>query len=296
MLTQIKKDDHGVTVLAPAKINIGLAVTGKRSDGYHLLRTIMRKVPIYDRVTVTPSEEKGIILNCSDDSIPNDERNLAYKAAKRYASLFPDRRTDVIITLKKGIPHGAGMGGGSSDCAAVLIAMHELFGKQGEDKEILLGSAALGADVPFFVNHTSDHSLCEGIGEIMTDIPRERDEIFCLIAKECEGASTKEIFSLFDSLPTREASRDGGSDTKIFSRGTAYELSEILHNDLEEAATRLIPRIEILKKRLIGLGAIGSVMTGSGSAVFGIFPDEDSSLKGERILTREGIFARAVRI
>lgn len=303
MLTTIEITDNGVSVYTPAKINIDLYVTGKRNDGYHLLRTIMRKVPVYDRVNVYKTEEKGIFLSCNVPSIPCNEKNLAYKAAMKYLSLFPGSFDGISIELHKGIPHGAGMGGGSADCAAVLLALDMLF-NNGKNTDILIKeSASLGADVPVFVNHTSDCCLCEGIGDIMTDIPIRRPLVNACIAKGNGSASTKEIFTLFDDL--YEKSHDPSKSLKldiienspdIFSSGSVLRIADILRNDLSEVTESLVPSVSRGISELKSLGALNAVMTGSGSAVFGIFKSEADASNAEKCMKEQGYFAKAVLI
>lgn len=296
MLTRLEEIPGGISVSAPAKINIDLFVTGKREDGYHLLRTIMRKVPVFDRVNVYKKAEKGISLSCNIPSVPCDDKNLAHKAAVKYLSLFPESFDGVHIELIKAIPHGAGMGGGSSDCAAVLLALDMLFQK-GKSTELLIKeSASLGADVPFFINISSDCCLCEGIGEIMTDIEISRPLVNACIVKGNGSASTKEIFTLFDDPERKSCVSITPDSPGIFASGKAYDIAKLLKNDLMEVTEKLVSSVSENIKALMELGALNAVMTGSGSAVFGIFDNEQDAIKAEKCMKEKGNFAKAVLI
>lgn len=272
-----------ITLSAPAKINLTLRITGRRADGYHTLESVMQEISLADTVQVEKIPQ-GIFISCNKDHIPTGEKNICYRAAAKY---FEESRLSggVKITLKKNIPDGAGMGGGSSDGAAVLKALSHLYPSKVDLAKI---AVKIGADVPFFL--TGKTALCQGIGEEITpiDMPFKSD-LYCVVAKDCEGLSTPRIYSLFDEMTTKET----GAKRKAFSLPrTAEELLNQMENDLELPAIFLQPRIAQLKDMLLGLGADGAMMTGSGSAVFGLFRNALSARSAAEEMRRNGIYAQ----
>ena len=281
-----------VTRKAYGKINIGLNVTGKREDGYHLVKMILQTVDIHDDVTVrridvdasrggkTGYGEPQIILTCDDPGLPTDERNLAYRAAAAMIKAF-DLKGGVSIDIKKRIPKEAGMAGGSANAAAVLLAMQELFGLRdaaeradGEDAydipakldEIAL---SLGADVPFCLRKGT--YLAEGIGEKLTKL-RNLPHAHLVIIVPGFGISTKWAYEQVDAIPDLKHP-DIDTITSAIGEGDIREVAQRMGNILEEVAVRKYPEIREIKKILLEHGAMGAMMSGSGSAVFGIFDD-----------------------
>ncbi len=270
-----------LTLSAPAKINLTLAITGLRSDGYHLLSSLMQTVSLSDTIEVE-TIPSGIRLWCNKSSIPTDEKNLCYKAAKRYLEAS-GTRGGVSLKLFKCIPDGAGLGGGSSDAACVLKAMSHLYPSSVDISEI---AAGIGADVPFFL--TGGTCLCEGIGEEVRPVLLPfKKKLFCVIAKPEESLSTPQIYSLFDQSG-REFSPSYAPKLPLLEKGTPKDLFSLLRNDLELCATLLLPKICAYKEKLLSLGANASMMTGSGSAVFGLFSVEEKARKAAELLCTEG--------
>lgn len=274
-----------ITLSAPAKINLTLAITGIREDGYHLLESVMQTVSLSDTVTVEKIPS-GIVIACSRAGIPLDERNLCHKAAKAYL----DRtglQGGVKITLQKAIPDGAGMGGGSSDAAAVLQAMRALY--PGE-ADLFAMAEELGADVPFFLQGGT--CLCRGIGEKLFPLafPAKKN-LFCVVAKPEEGLSTPRVYQCYDAGGMDFSPPLSENALLTFQKGEAKDIFPLLENDLELPAIAMLPAIGSLKDRLFSLGAKGAMMTGSGSAVFGLFPAEQDARRGAEALKRDGIWA-----
>ncbi len=253
---------------AYAKINLTLAITGIREDGYHTLHTVMQQVSLHDELTV----EKGdtLVFTCSDPALEN-EKNLCVKGAKTFFA-----RTGITagatIHLEKSLPMGAGMGGGSGDCAAVLTALNQLYGSPLTEEELLALGATLGADVPFCIK--GGKCLCTGIGEILTPLPKG-ETLYLVVAKGEAGLSTPEMYRLAD------AAKEHWSHPEREGR----------YNDFEPVAEAVLPEITYLKRRLLELGASFSMMTGSGSAVFGIFPTEEAARPAAMALAEEGFYA-----
>lgn len=241
---------------AYAKINLTLGVRCKRTDGYHELDMLMQTVSLHDSVTVAKASD--ITVTATGMLLPYN--NTMRKAAEYYSALTGH---GAHIRVMKRIPAQAGLGGGSADAAAVLRALDRLYGDvdPGTLKEIAL---KVGADVPFCFRG----GLCraEGIGEVLT--PIRGMQLHFVIVKPAEGVSTK---ALFDALTLPRKMPDTLSAVRALSQGDLDGLSSCIYNALEEPAIRLVPEIAALKERLEENGAVKACMTGSGSAVFGLF-------------------------
>lgn len=256
---------------AHAKVNLGLDVKYKREDGYHELDMIFYEVPLHDVVTVELREEPGIILSCSDPSLEN-EKNIAYRAAALMFETYENRNAGgehrgVFIDIEKHIPAQAGLGGGSSDAAAVLRGMNELFafGASGEDLRGL--AVKLGADVPFFIG--GGCARAGGIGEKLrplSGVPKLHIEII----KPEVNISTADVFGNL-RLDENTPHPDIGLLEEALVSGDVKKAASLMGNTLESAVLDRYPVITELKKTFLERGALGSLMTGSGSAVFGIF-------------------------
>ena len=274
-----------LTLSAPAKINLTLGITGLREDGYHLLESVMQTISLAD----TLNFEKipcGIILSCNKSHIPTDERNLCYKAAKRYLDAA-GIHGGVKIDLIKCIPDGAGMGGGSSDAAQVLKAMQVFYPSEVDLLEI---AASLGADVPFFLEGGT--VLCSGIGEVLEPLSLpQKNVLFCVVTKPAEGLSTPLVYKLYDQSGASFASPLSAELRTRLESGDPEALFETLYNDLELPAISQLPEIATRKEMLLSMGADAAMMTGSGSAVFGLFQDRARAIACEKALHEKGLEA-----
>jgi 4-diphosphocytidyl-2-C-methyl-D-erythritol kinase len=283
------------TVFAPAKLNFGLRIVGRRSDGFHLLDSVVGAVGIYDvlRISVgSPREsEPRINLEClPHGSAPADCRNLVWKAAKLYCAKT-SLRADLSITLAKRIPVGGGFGGGSSDAAATLTTLSAIAPpRQAEPVQMREWALELGADVPFFLYGTP--ARMRGIGEILEplssgDLRRVARAI--VVAFPGVGLSTAQVYGRFDdSLTTKH-----GVSMVRASTDRDRSMQALLHNDLELAATQVLPELKELKRDLCALGARVAVMTGSGSGMFGIWDQAYDARAAAESLRSHGIWARA---
>lgn len=258
-----------LTVPAPAKLNLSLDIVGVREDGYHLLRMIMQTIDLCDQIVLERADE--ISLTCNLPELPCDERNLAVRAAHAFFE-----RTGlpggVRMTLDKNIPHGAGMGGGSADAAAVLKGLNELCGTDLSQQELCEIGLRLGADVPFCI--VGGTQLAEGVGERLTPLPPLPD-CFLLVAKPEQGVSTPEAYRAYDRL-TDVLHPDTAELTGLLSRGDLSGFCARMENVLEPAVP--LPEIQQIRAEMLAAGALGSRMTGSGSAVFGVFTQEQPAL------------------
>ena len=259
-----------ITLTAPAKVNFRLDVLRKRLDGYHELRMIMQCIDLCDEIDMIASPGTGISLSCEGSPfIPSDSSNLVWRAA---AAILKESRQDaaVKIHLRKRIPVAAGLGGGSSDAAAVLLGLNSLLESQLTDDQLRRIALNLGADVPFFISR--EPAMAEGVGEILT--PLEAIPKLWLL-----------LINPGIHIPTPWAYKNLGLTTEKvavklpFLYKSAADVCAILANDLEPVAVRRYPVINDVKERLIANGALGSLMSGSGSSVFGIFADEITAKK-----------------
>lgn len=272
-------------VKAAAKINLVLDVTGKLPNGYHTIESVFQTVGIYDEVTVELSPGE-IEISCEvpeyfnlSDPIPCDERNIAYKAARKF---FDENKIDsgCRIHIKKGIPSQAGMGGGSTDAAAVLYCLSKITGKSFSAPE------KLGADIPFFL--TGGTAFVSGIGEKIEKTADFSGKIL-VIAKGTQGVSTVEAYRLIDSLEAPVH-----PDAKAMAAAINSEPDKALNyiGNLFEDAIKLSDAADIKKKMLDLFGAEAACMTGSGSAVFGVFKDMESAEKCNARLSEMGYFSK----
>ncbi len=258
-------------VKAYAKINIGLNITGRRDDGYHLIDTIMQTVDLCDELEIEETRIPGVTMTCDCPELACDDRNLVVRAAK--AMLPPE--AGVSIALHKAIPMGSGLGGGSADAAAVLKALNEMFEIGYEKGRLDSIGITLGADVPFALHAGTVRA--EGIGQILTRLP-SLPKWYVLIVKPEESASTADIYSKFDSMwLSREAHPDMDGLTDAVKRQNMEDVAGGMCNILEKVTVTMVPRIKGIKKQMLEGGALGAQMTGSGSAVWGLFRDGESA-------------------
>lgn len=257
---------NSITLNANAKINLYLDITGRRADGYHLLKTVMQSVSLHDTVTVT-EKSGGITLFCDNPSIPCNEKNIAHKAANAFFNAFGETH-GVEISIQKRIPCEAGMGGGSADGAAVLYALNELYGKPFTTEQLCKIGVTVGADVPFCI--VGGTKLCEGVGEIFTPLAALTDCTIVLVQPRFT-CDTRAAYRAFDENPIAS-----GGNFKTFRNalesGRLSEMSAAMYNVFEVLYNN--PEIARTKRLFAENNALSSMMTGSGSVLFGIFTDE----------------------
>lgn len=275
---------EALRVRTPAKLNLGLALVGTRADGYHLLESVFAPIALYDEVelAVEPGTA-GISLDCGPPldpglpealhRVPSGPENLVHRAAQ----LFCDRtgyRARVSIRLRKGIPAGAGLGGGSSDAAAVLRGLRDLSGLACSPEALARIALELGADVPFFL--APRPALVTGIGEQIEPL-EGLPELEVVLVNPGKSLATAEVYRMADQLGVALTKQSPGSTMRALSgltrenRDAAPALRDLLINDLEPAARLLCPPLARIADRLDRLGASAVSMTGSGATVFGVF-------------------------
>lgn len=259
---------------AYGKINLGLDVVRRREDGYHEVRMIMQTVRVYDAIELNRTEEEGIRLSTNLYYLPDNENNLGYRAAKLLMDEF-GIRDGVEIKMKKFIPVAAGMAGGSSDAAAVLFGANKMFGLGLSKQELMERGVRLGADVPYCIMRGT--ALSEGIGEILTPLP-PMPQCRVLIAKPAVSVSTKHVYESLN-LPSlgAEAHPDIDAMRAAIEKKDLSGVVSQLGNVLETVTIPENPVIQTLKDKMIEMGADGSLMSGSGPTVFGLFTNQTAA-------------------
>ena len=273
-----------ISINAMAKINLGLDVLRRRENGYHDVKMIMQTVNIYDTLEFVKTEESGITVKVDAVELPTDENNLIYKAAK----LLFDKcgvAKGVMITLTKRIPIAAGMAGGSTDAAAALVGINQLFDLKLSMQELKDLGVKIGADVPYCIEGGT--ALSEGIGEILTKLPNAPD-CFVVVAKPEISVSTKYVYENLHANELKyhpdidgmaEAIRDGDLDG-VCTR---------MENVLETVTEKRYPVISELKALLKSAGAENALMSGSGPTVFAIFKEEEEAKRALEIVRDSGL-------
>lgn len=273
-----------LTLKALAKINLGLDVTGRRENGYHDVRMVMQTIYLYDNVTICKTQEPGIQLETNLGYLPVNEENIAYKAAKMLMDEFAIQE-GVHITLDKHIPVAAGLAGGSSNAAAVLVGMNRMFQLGLSQKDLMERGVLLGADVPYCIMRGT--VLAEGIGEILTPLP-PLPKCYILIAKPGINVSTKLVYEKLDSHeiedhPDIDGIIDGLKEQDI------KKVAARLGNVLERVTIEEYPIIEKIKNVMKQEGAINAMMSGSGPTVFGIFEERRLAKAAQQKIKEMGI-------
>jgi 4-diphosphocytidyl-2-C-methyl-D-erythritol kinase len=269
---------NSVEMLSSAKINLSIDVLGKRDDGYHEVEMILHEVDLSDVISLKKIS-KGIEINCPYSCLPADDRNIAYKAAQVFFE-HTGINGGTGITIYKNIPVSAGLGGGSSNAAHVLMGLDRLYETGLGNTGLTSLSEKLGSDVPFFINGGT--AFCRGRGEITEAV--KTDVVFdILIVKPDIAVSTKDIYAAF-----RPGCVEIRPDTKTLinalKANDAVASAENMVNVLEYVTLKLYPEIRDIKTKLSELGALNSMMSGSGSAVFGIFRNRyDATLAADHM-------------
>ncbi|NTW98831.1 MAG: 4-(cytidine 5'-diphospho)-2-C-methyl-D-erythritol kinase [Geobacteraceae bacterium] len=256
-----------LTLSAPAKINYLLDVIGKRADGYHDLRMIMQRVNLCDEISLTLTNTPGISVICNSSGVPNGPHNIAWKAAQALLDKAHSAH-GVNILITKNIPVAAGLGGGSSDAATVLMGLNELLKLGLTDQQLMETGSTLGADVPFFIFKKT--ALAEGIGEKLTYLP-EMPKCWIVLINPGVHVSTAWVYRSLQLTNKGELNKL----PKFFR--SIEDVVAILSNDLESVTIPSFQVIARIKERLMDLGAAGSMMSGSGPTVFGVFKSFDAA-------------------
>lgn len=274
-----------LTIKAPAKINLSLDVTGRRSDGYHYVKMVMQAVSLCDEIEIEKSADIEVSTNLK--FIPNDSRNLAYRAAQAF---FDETKISggAKISIVKNIPVGAGLGGGSTDAAGVIMGLNKLYGAGLSLLAMQKIGERLGADVPFFF--TGGTCLAQGLGEAVTPVECAL-RCFAVIVKPSFSISTKWVYQNLD-LNEITSRPDTDKLLAAIKSGDVPLMASLMENVLEGVTAERYALIQRIKKRLVEEGALGSLMSGSGSSVFGIFETEKAAQRCAAIAKKryKGVF------
>lgn len=263
-----------------AKINLSIDVLGKREDGYHLVEMIMQTIDLFDRVKIISLEENEIILESNSNDIPLDDSNIVYKAVDLIKKTF-DIKKGVKVYIEKNIPIAAGMAGGSSNAAAILVGLNQLWGLDLNKNELKDLGLKLGADVPFCIEGGS--SLAENIGEELTKIKGLSQDVFILVCKPELFVSTKEIYEAIDSKVI-DKRPNNKLLMELLKENNINLLSKNMYNVLEEVTKEKYPVIKEIEKIMLDNNALGSMMSGSGPTVFGLYKTKQEAYKCKDIL------------
>ena len=301
------------TLSAPAKINLFLDVTARRPDGYHEIAGVMQSISLCDTVTIEVTEPTGmylcslgghtagaesITLTCTNPDLPTDSRNLAWRAAEKFFAATGRGCKNLLIHIEKRIPAAAGMAGGSTDAAAVLVGLNDLFGRPLTPAALCEVGLTLGADVPFCV--MGGAQITEGIGEALTPItPMPACEL--VVACGGEGVSTPAAYKALDTLygnfdPAAYTPRTRELTTlkSALWQGNLTALCGSMFNLFESVVLPDRPVARQIKETLLSAGAVTAMMSGSGPSVFGVFPKGDGAAQSAAEKAREALEALGI--
>jgi 4-diphosphocytidyl-2-C-methyl-D-erythritol kinase len=272
-----------ITLNAYAKINLSLDVVGRLANGYHEVRMIMQTVGIHDTLTFEKTEGE-IVLSSDAGELPLGEDNLIYKAARLVKETY-GISGGVKVHLEKRIPVAAGMAGGSTDAAATIKAMNLLYDLRLSEEDLCGLGVKLGADVPYCI--MGGTALSEGIGEVLTKLA-PMSECALLVAKPDINVSTKEVYQALDSqsVPWHP---DVDGMRQAIEEGRLEGIYSRLGNVLETVTVAKHPIVSEIKQEMLGNGALGSLMSGSGPSVFGIFDDEEKARAAGESIEKKGL-------
>ncbi len=262
-----------ITIKAAAKVNLMLDLTAVLENGYHSIYTVMQSVGLFDTVTAEKTDSGKITLTCTDDTMPVDNRNTAWKAAEYFFEHIGSKVQGVNIHIEKNIPSQAGMAGGSADAAAVIVALDNLFDTRLSDEDLLVVGEKVGADVPFCI--LGGTRLCLNKGEIMAKLP-DLPDCHIVIVKPDQGVSTKEAYNNYDSAQwIRHPDNEG-----FLYAATIRDFDTMCQKaaNVFEQVVEVNDRVKI-KSIMRKYNAKLAMMTGSGAAVFGLFENKQDAEK-----------------
>ncbi len=271
-----REEGGKIKIAAPAKINLFLEILGKRPDGYHEIETVMQEVSLCDYIYME-NRDGGIEFTCSNPKLPAGEDNLVLKAVRFFQKESKIFR-GVKIHLEKRIPVGAGLGGGSSDAVATLSGLNKMWHVGYDEKKLMSLAEKLGSDTSFFVSGNT--AICRGRGEAVTPYPLHVKYNYIIIYPRFE-VGTAAVYKNFKIVLTKNL-KDVSFFLQALSSGNPEKLGVSLHNRLEEVVFRLYPGIEKIKKTLATYGFCGVLLSGSGSALYGLCKGESDSEEIEK--------------
>ena len=273
-----------IRMKALAKVNLGLDVIRRREDGYHEVKMIMQTLNLYDRVTLEKREQDGITLETNLSYLPVDQENIAYRAARMLMDEF-QIPGGLYIYIEKNIPVAAGMAGGSTDGAAVLYGMNQIYELGLTKQQLMERGVRLGADVPYCIMRGT--VLSEGIGEILTPVAPMPD-CYILVAKPPISVSTKHVYQGL-KLDQIEMYPDIDGMVEALEAQDLLGITSRMENVLETVTIPEHPEIQQIKDQMMEAGALNAMMSGSGPTVFGIFKDKEQGMKASEYVREKGL-------
>ena len=266
-------------ILSPAKINLFLHIRGKRADGYHELFSLMCRITLFDELSLQISAGKTIEIDCAHPDVPADDTNLAYRAASLFLSKLNSAH-GVNIHLKKRIPVAAGLGGGSSNAASVLMALNAYYERPFNREQLMEIGLGLGADVPFFIFQKP--AIATGIGEKLEAFEGALP-YHILLLYQGFYVSTAETYQNLNFGLTNGQKKPTSNSLKR----NRFKPARHLKNDLERVTVAKYPEIGLAKRKLLNLGAMGALMSGSGPTVFGLFDNAETAKSAKKTLAAD---------
>jgi 4-diphosphocytidyl-2-C-methyl-D-erythritol kinase len=262
-----------ISLKVPAKINLALNIAEERDDGYHFMKMVMQAIDLFDYITIEKNESKAITIECDNPNIPCNSSNTCYKAAELFFKKNDMETQGIHIKIEKNIPVQAGLGGGSADAAGVLVGLNVMFEKFLSNASLCNMGVMVGADVPFCI--IGGTATAEGIGEIILPLPNFPEGYF-VVCKQKVGVSTKEAFAKYDE--------EVMANNFDFSKAVAAVVSSDIELISEELFNAFEEFIELedtskIKEIMSEHECLGSLMSGSGSAIFGIFDSKKKAIK-----------------
>ena len=274
---------NSITLKSRAKINLSIDVLGKRQDGYHLVEMIMQTIDLYDLIEINEKDNDQITIKSTSDEIPLYFNNLVYKSANIIKKTFNINK-GVEIHIKKNIPVAAGMAGGSSNAAAVLVGLNKLWNLNLSNQQLEKIGLKLGADVPFCINGGA--VLASGIGEELTPIKGLTKDVCILVCKPDLFVSTKEVYECIDSKDIDKRPNNKFLIECLKNEDTR-QLAENMFNVLEGVTMDKHPVIQQIKDIMTNNRALGAMMSGSGPTVFGLYENREDAVKCKAILEKQ---------
>lgn len=273
---------NSLELKAYAKVNLGLDVIRRREDGYHEVKMIMQTVKLYDQLSLKKNTSGEINLTTNLPYLPVGKKNLVYRAIDLIRENY-NIKDGLDVHLEKYIPVAAGMAGGSTDAAAAFVGMNQLFGLGITQNTLLKYAVTLGADIPYCIMRGT--ALSEGIGEVLTPLP-SIPQCWFLIVKPVFSISTKFVYEhLHLDENTVHPDIDGMVDA--ICQGNLEGITSRMGNVLEDVAVKDYPKIQVIKETMNSLGAMNSLMSGSGSTVFGIFTSREEAQRAARVFQKD---------
>ncbi|MDB8793944.1 4-(cytidine 5'-diphospho)-2-C-methyl-D-erythritol kinase [Romboutsia sp. 1001216sp1] len=274
---------NSIELKSRAKINLSIDVLGKRDDGYHLVEMIMQTIDLYDVIKIKQLDTNDVVIKSNSSHIPLDNDNIVYKAIELLRQRFNINK-GIEVFIEKNIPVAAGMAGGSSNAAAVLVGLNKLWKLNLTEQELQELGLKLGADVPYCISGKT--ALAEGIGEKLSYIKGLPKNISILICKPNLFVSTKDVYQGLD-LNNIENRPNNKLLIECLEKGDIDSLSKNMSNVLENVTSKIHKEINGIEEIMMANSALGSMMSGSGPTVFGLFDKSENALKCKDILLQQ---------